>query len=62
MRYKTTIPVNTGAPRSISDPFVFDDVKLYFVGDDPFGGSGAASWVALKEDTFLWVRYSGLSG
>ncbi len=51
-------PMPTEASEILS---YFDDVKLYFVGEDHFGGSGAASWVALKEDTFLWVRYSGLS-
>lgn len=39
----------------------FHDVKLYCVGEEVYSGDGGRSWTALKNDTFLWVKYSGLS-
>ncbi|MBR5372808.1 MAG: hypothetical protein IK130_11415 [Oscillospiraceae bacterium] len=39
----------------------FNDVKLYSIGEERCSGNGGRSWMALKDDTFLWVKYSGLS-
>lgn len=41
----------------------FDDVTLYEIGESRDSGCcvSGKSWIALKDDTFLWVEYSGLS-
>lgn len=39
----------------------FNDVKLYTVGEVRYGGDGVNDWIAMKEDSFLWVRYSGFT-
>lgn len=39
----------------------FHDVKLYNIGEEPHIGYGGGNWIALKDDTFLWVRYSGIT-
>ena len=41
----------------------FDDVKLYEIGENVYSGCcvSGKSWIALKDDTFLWVEYSGMS-
>lgn len=40
----------------------FHDVKLYAIGGSRGSGCcGCKSWIALKDDTFFWVDYSGLS-
>ena len=41
----------------------FDDVKLYAVGESCCSGCcvSGKSWIALKDDTFLWGEYSGMS-
>ena len=41
----------------------FHDVKLcnLYSNDEEHVGYGGGNWVALKDDTFLWVRYSGIT-
>lgn len=39
----------------------FQNVKLYSIGEERNIGYGGRNWIALKDDTFLWVRYSGIT-
>lgn len=50
-------------PEALSMLSDFDDVKLYEIGESLFSGCcvSGKSWIALKDDTFLWVEYSGMS-
>ena len=39
----------------------FRDAKLYDIGEARCTGYDGKGWIALKDDAFLWVKYSGIS-